>query len=165
MIKHDNKDKWSVRREKFHWSFWRKHGLQTCGFHAESGSSRPLCVYLQVWEGKKKNSQHLKMLIPFLSPPPTNNFLCPGCSNSDACHVDFSFCIPLRLSASLCSSSCSMSTFHRRPGRVLSCYRSETRCRVFDRYQPEQDAKKKKKPHKKPTKNLSIVQTHPAKVS
>lgn len=121
-----------------------------CGFHAESLAPPGHCVSISRFgKEKKKNSQHLKMLIPFLSlhPPhsPTNNFLCPGWANSDACHVDFSLCIPLRLSASLCSSSCSMSTFHRRLGRVLSCYRSESRCRVFDRYQPEQDAKKRKK--------------------
>lgn len=36
--------------------------------------------------------------------PATKNFLCPGWANSDACHVDFSLCFPLRLSASLCST-------------------------------------------------------------
>lgn len=85
-----------------------------------------------------------KAIWKYNPPTPANHFLFPGWVNSDACRVDFSLWLLLCLPASLCSSFCSMSTFHRRLSQPLSCYRSQTRCRVFDRYQPNQDAKKRK---------------------
>lgn len=109
MIKQNNKDKWTLRgfaALRLHSAWLLKHSLETGGSHPEPLASPCYCVSItRSGRKKKKNSEHLEMQIPF---PPTNNFRYPGWANSDACHVDFSLWLPLRLSASLCSSSCSV---------------------------------------------------------
>lgn len=82
----------------------------TVGFPAEAWAPPGYCLSISR-PGREKEVRAFENANPIPHPPPpTNNFLYPGWANSDACRVDFSLWLPLRLSACLCGSSCPHST-------------------------------------------------------
>lgn len=128
-------------------------GIEWYIFYNADQLFRPLHVSL--WVSLKKQSVFDSCCTHISSPHITSTWLCnftsPSLGNSDACHVES---LTPSLSVSLCRFCCSMSTFCRRLGQLLSCSRSETHCRVFDRYQPDPDALKK------PWNSVCSIQTN-----